>query len=175
MSNVDNFIYNMQPYAEQASKQLGISRDFILAQWAHESAWGGSDLSKSGYNYGGIKNVGQSYAAGTLYGHARYNSTSDFVKDYIRVMQLDRYKKVRDATTHQGEIMAIGNSGYAEDPAYTSKMAKIVGMVAGKDIPMQEIGWQEKTGVFFSDDWKEPKTYLSVGALGFVLLLWLFK
>lgn len=175
MSNVDKFVYALGADATRASKALGISKEFILAQWAHESAWGQSQLSQQGYNFGGIKNVGQKQASGTLFGHAKYNSTSAFVDDYIRVMSLDRYAKVRAATTYQGEIQAIANSGYAEDPAYASKMTKIVSMVSGKNIPAGDPGWSEQTGVYVKEEWTQPKTLMSVGALGFVLLLWLFK
>lgn len=175
--NKDVYLRSMSPYAAKASKQLGVTKEFILAQWAHESGWGGSQLSSQGYNHAGLKKSSYSKtAAGTLLGHARYNSLNDFVSDYVRVMQLPYYKNVLAADTLEGEINAIGNSPYAEDPNYTSKMRSIAGGIAGKKLPdvVNDDGLSG-SGVFTDTDLSSPKTIFSVGALGFVLLLWLFK
>lgn len=177
MSTKDIYLRSMSPYASRASKELGVTKEFILAQWAHESGWGKSGLSKEGYNHSGIKLSQYSPTAkGTIYGHAKYNSLNDFVTDYVRVMKLPYYKDVLKASTLEGEIQAIGNSPYAEDPNYTSKMRNIAGGIVGKELPntVNDDGLSGH-GIFIKEDWTQPKTLASVGALGFVLLLWLFK
>lgn len=124
-TNLDYF-YRMFPYAKQAAAGTGVPVAVILAQWAHETGFGTSDVAKNANNHGGIKYAdGFSIADGKYGAYAKYNTLDKFVQDYIRVMNLSYYADVRAAGSDQGAIDALGMSPYAEDPAYSSKISGI--------------------------------------------------
>lgn len=124
------YLNEMLPYAMQASNSLGIDPNLILAQWAHETGYGTSNVSQNN-NHGGIKYTGRSpYQAGKANGHATYSSVDQFVKDYVRVMNLSYYDKVRGASSVQDTIEALHRSPYATDPSYGSKVEKHFGIVS---------------------------------------------
>lgn len=107
----------MLPYAQQASAAVSIPVSVILGQWALESYYGTSDIAKHANNHGGIKYVSASTQRyRTSAGYAGYGSESEFVKDYIRVMGLNVYTAVRQASDSdiEGTLRALGNSPYAE-------------------------------------------------------------
>lgn len=117
MSVQTDFFSKVLPYAQTASKDLDIPVSVILAQWAHESAYGQSDLAKRSGNLAGIKHVASSVDGGRPatgmyadYGH----DMSLFVQDYERVLKLSYYKSVRDAVSVDDTAKALGASPYAE-------------------------------------------------------------
>lgn len=122
MSSKDTFINRMWSHAVRAGQALGMPPEVIVTQWGHESAWGSSDLSKRANNYAGIKYIGQKQANFKSGMYAGYSSVSGFVNDYIRVMGLGYYDKVRSAGSIEATIRALGNSPYAEDPQYGNKL-----------------------------------------------------
>ena len=120
----------MLPYAKKASIGLGIPTSVILAQWAHESAYGTSYGATHRLNFGGISNfIGKPYNwskaikveprpknEGSWYNV--YSSVDDFVDDYIHVMNLSYYKDVRSAGATPGiedDVLALAKSPYAGD------------------------------------------------------------
>lgn len=117
MSNKDNYIGRMWAYAKQAEAGTGIPAEVIVIQWGHETGWGTSDLVKRANNHGGIKanSRGRDFVSGM---YAGYNNTGNFVKDYIRVMNLSYYDKVRAADSIDDTIRELDASPYAEDENY---------------------------------------------------------
>lgn len=130
MNAKEVFFEKMQPYAARASSELGIPSSVILAQWAHESAYGTSWGATHRLNFGGISN-----GTGTIYSWSKaasleprpanegawyyvYKSIDDFVDDYIHVMNLSYYGDVRRAGATPGvedDVLALAKSPYAGD------------------------------------------------------------
>lgn len=126
----ESFFQNMLPYAKKASAELGIPSSVILAQWAHESAYGESYGAKHRLNFAGISNfIGKPYSwskaikveprpksEGSWYNV--YANASDFTDDYVHVMNLKYYDKVRAAGKTPGiddDILQLAKSPFAAD------------------------------------------------------------
>lgn len=112
-----NFFSKMLPYAIEAHNGVGGKEpvSVILAQWAVESARGTSRLALESNNYGGIKYVpGLSIAVGKDSGgvFARYDSLEQFTQDYIRVMNLSYYEKVRNDSRVEQAVKDLAASPY---------------------------------------------------------------
>lgn len=114
----EGFFNKFQPYAQQASKALDMPVSVILAQWAHESWYGYSDLAQRANNYAGIKYSKNTVGGGQSGAYAAYSSISVFVQDYIRVLKLSYYDKVRTEETSKLEYIEtaedLGKSPFAE-------------------------------------------------------------
>lgn len=127
----EQYVNEMLPYAMEASSATGINPHVIVAQWAHETGYGTSAVSRNN-NHGGIKYIdGRSpYQSGEANGHATFDSIEDFVKDYIRVVNLSYYDAVRSAAGVEATIQAFHKSPYATDPNYGDKVLKHYGIVS---------------------------------------------
>lgn len=132
------FVTEMMPYALEAAALTGVAPEVILAQAAHESAWG---TKAPGNNYFGIKGAGQTFAT-TEYvnGHKvstrdsfrSYSSPRESFMDWARLMTTkERYSPVVSATDRKSQIAALAKSGYATDPRYGAKVGSIADRVAG--------------------------------------------
>lgn len=122
--NQQGFMKEMQGYAMQAGAVLGMPYQVILAQWALESTYGTSDLSKRANNYAGIKyNSHADFKSGS---YAGYNNKERFVQDYIRVLQLPYYNGVRQAGGIRETIAELDKSPYASDSNYGSKLLSMI-------------------------------------------------
>ena len=131
------FIQNYLPYAQEASALTGIDPGVILAQAAHETAWG---RKAPGNNFFGIKGGGQTFATHEYIGGKRVNMKAGFRRyddprgsflDWAKLMQTPRYAKVLAAKTPEEQIKALKAAGYATDPAYVSKLSNVRDQVAG--------------------------------------------
>ncbi len=127
MSRKD-WLESVEPEAKIAAGRLGLDPYVVLAQWAHETGWGGSNLARNHNNLAGVKKVqhskGGAYRADGA-GHAGYPDRDGFVQDYIRVLRLPYYDEVRGADAPRQQIAALGDSPYAEDPAYGEKLERV--------------------------------------------------
>jgi flagellum-specific peptidoglycan hydrolase FlgJ len=131
---MSNFFSEMNDAAAIASDLTDIPKEVILAQWALESAFGTSDLSKRANNYAGIKSSskGKDFVSGS---YAGYNSKDSFARDYARVMNLSYYDKVREAKGVNETIDELAKSPYAEDTSYGDKLKKVLGDMSGISLP----------------------------------------
>lgn len=138
-----SFVKSMQPYAEQAASQLGVSSDTLIAQAALETGWGqhipaGGDGTSSlnlfgvkagaGWNgaavnaqtteYGGVSpsSVSQPFRA--------YSSVQQGVNDYVTLLQ--RHPRYQQALGSGADVHAFASAltrgGYATDPSYAQKL-----------------------------------------------------
>lgn len=132
---MNDFYKKYLPYAEKVKKMLGQPVALTLAQWKLETGGGTSRLAKESNNLGGIKYSKYSEYADketVVYpkmSYARYNTLDDFVNDYVRVLKLGYYDDVRKAyatKTINDDVIALGNSPYAEDPNYQKKLFRII-------------------------------------------------
>ena len=126
----------------EASKRTGIDPRIIVAQAALETGWG---KSAPGNNYFGIKSHGQpggQTLATTEVVNGKqvrvndqfrqYASPADSVQGYADfVTQNPRYEAVRQAQGLDAQVAALGQSGYATDPQYATKIGSIA-----KSIPI---------------------------------------
>ncbi len=136
-----SFVKRMEPYAQQAAAQLGVSPDAVIAQAALETGWGQHVPSAGGAsssNLFGIK-AGSSWNGGSVtaltsevdQGGARvlpqafraYDSLQQGVSDYVSLLQGSRYSGARNTGT---DVTAFANGlahgGYATDPNYVQKL-----------------------------------------------------
>lgn len=110
-----DFYEKLLPYARKAGALLDIPASVILGQWSYESARGTSSLAERTGNFAGIKHVSSSIDYGSSGMYADYKHNLDtFTADYVRVMELSYYNKVRDAVSVQDTIEALSLSPYAE-------------------------------------------------------------
>jgi len=148
-SHVQGFIQQHDAAARAASAESGIPASFMVAQAAHESGWGrreitGADGAKS-HNVFGIKATpgwkGRTVDVKTtevINGQAvkvtakfrAYGSYDEAFKDYARLISgNDRYAKVvaqAQSGNAAGFARGLQQAGYATDPAYASKLAKVI-------------------------------------------------
>lgn len=128
----ETYFQKMTPHANRASQSLGIPVPVILAQWGLETGFGTSAAAKNLNNHAGIKSnsQGADYNGGT---YAGYHSLNSFVSDYIRVMNLSYYNKVRQVGKTgniANTVKALDDSPWAEDKQYYSKIMNIITGVA---------------------------------------------
>jgi len=144
------FVQQIEPYAAQAAKILGVSADALIAQAALETGWGqhlpGGTGDGTSHNYFGIKGgerwQGQSVGAQTVEydaGNAQtrqqpfrsYGSVGQGVQDYVNLLQANA--RYRHALGTGDDVMAFATGlqrgGYATDPAYVEKLAATAGQV----------------------------------------------
>lgn len=139
------FFSKYAPYAELTQILHGVPASVTLAQAALESAWGESGLTKNANNFFGIKAdsswIGPSYAAGTyeyingvktwvpgskfrkyITAQGSFDDHAKFLKKFNRYAGLFKLP-VSDVA---GWATGLQSAGYATDPAYASKLIKII-------------------------------------------------
>ena len=139
-----SFVQQIEPYAQRASAQLGVSSTSLIAQAALETGWGthmpaGSDCGGSSHNLFGIKAgaswSGQAVSARTTeYGGGTaasvpqsfraYSSLQQGVNDYVTLLRRSPGYQSALGTgddTH-AFASALQRGGYATDPDYVQKL-----------------------------------------------------
>ncbi|MHB1590529.1 MAG: flagellar assembly peptidoglycan hydrolase FlgJ [Sulfuricella sp.] len=142
-----DFVDKLWPHAVEAGKELGIPPHFLLGQAALESGWGkrairGQD-GRDSFNLFGIK-AGAKWggevatAATTEYvngapqarreGFRAYGSYAESFRDYAALLRSNpRYQGVfRQNIDAAGFARVMQQAGYATDPMYASKLARVV-------------------------------------------------
>jgi flagellar protein FlgJ len=142
----EDFIEKVLPVAEKAAKALNLEPKFLVAQAALETGWGkyviDNEQGKSSYNFFGIKAdqrwQGDSATATThefIEGKKltvkepfrSYNSIEESFNDYVDFISGSERYKAAVASSDNGETYAkeLQNAGYATDPKYAEKIARI--------------------------------------------------
>jgi len=145
--HVQSFIQKHDAAAKSAQEQTGIPASFMLAQAAHESGWGKREISnKDGspsFNVFGIKatpgwtgKVAEVQTTEYIDGKAQkvtakfraYGSYDEAFKDYARLIgSNERYRDVvAKAGTAEGFARGLQKAGYATDPEYADKLARVI-------------------------------------------------
>ncbi|MHB1290724.1 MAG: flagellar assembly peptidoglycan hydrolase FlgJ [Sulfuricella sp.] len=145
--NPKDFVDKLWPHAVEASKELGIPPHFLLGQAALESGWGkrairGQDGQDSLNLFGikaGAKWGGEVVAAATTEyvngaPQARreefraYGSYAESFRDYAALLRSNpRYQGVFGQDVDAaGFARVMQQAGYATDPMYASKLARVV-------------------------------------------------
>jgi len=149
-----SFIERMRDHAADAQKTTGIPAQFVLGQAALESGWGKREIRDSSgiptYNLFGIKAgsgwqgrtvdvVTTEYENGTakkVVGKFRaYNNYLEAFRDWAQlIVGNKRYAEVVDSGRAGGSVEEFANglarAGYATDPDYGAKLARVIGSIA---------------------------------------------
>lgn len=157
-TNKTAFISSIMPAAIQYGQQIGVDPRIIVAQAAHESAWG---RSAPGNNYFGIKSHGKG-GGQTFTTHEvingqrvkindsfrRFDSPSDSVAGYADFLKSNkRYQPMLAAQGLDAQIDALGRSGYATDPNYADRIRSIAKSIPlGSQIASQEASPPQASG-----------------------------
>lgn len=137
------FVRRMWPHAQEAARRLGVAPEVLIAQAAHETAWGRSVPrfadGRTSHNLFGIKAsrgwTGERVVNSTFEfingvavrlkdGFRAYPSYADSFNDYVRFLQVNpRYSQalesVGDGFSYLRELQ---RAGYATDPKYARKI-----------------------------------------------------
>jgi len=147
--HVQDFIQKHDGAAKSAQAATGIPASFMIAQAAHESGWGKREIlnkdGSSSFNVFGIKagpgwtgKVAEVHTTEYVDGKPQrvtakfraYGSYEEAFKDYAKLISgNDRYRDVvAKASTGSAEGFAKGlqKAGYATDPEYASKLARVI-------------------------------------------------
>jgi flagellar protein FlgJ len=146
ISSAVDFVKQLQPFAQQAAKSLGIDPNALLAQAALESGWGNSVIKNtdgtSSYNLFNIKadrswrgkqsqvstlEFDQGIARRVSSGFRAYNSFQESFNDYVNFIRDNpRYETALTKVNNAGQYMReLQRAGYATDPSYADKVMHI--------------------------------------------------
>lgn len=141
------FVNQIWPHAEEASRRTGIPPQFMVAQAALETGWGEKIVrhadGRSSYNLFNIK-VGSSwqgesvgrkvkeYQGNTPHTEAArfrsYGSYAEAFRDYANLLsRSERYADVLGQRTPDGFARSLQKAGFATDPMYADKITRIIG------------------------------------------------
>lgn len=141
------FVRRMWPHAQDAARQLGVAPEVLIAQAAHETAWGKSMPrfadGRDSYNLFGIKAdrswQGERVVNSTLEfvngsavrqrdGFRAYGSYAESFNDYARFIQVNpRYGEALNVVSDGAAYLrALQRAGYATDPAYARKIQALM-------------------------------------------------
>lgn len=145
--SVEAFSNALWPHAQAASRQTGISPQFLMAQAALETGWGKYEPrladGRQSFNLFGIK-AGSNWsgpvaeATTTEYVNGSpvrrverfraYGSYAEAFDDYARLLtSLPRYAQVLGARDPATFARGLQSAGYASDPAYADKLTRVIG------------------------------------------------
>lgn len=144
------FVSALWPHAIATSQATGIPAQFIVGHAALESAWGRSELrfsdGRPSHNLFGIKAGGHwqgdtvetsttEYVNGIpekrVERFRAYSSYAEAFKDYTQLlMQSPRYAAVVGSRDAASFARGLQKAGYATDPAYASKLERVIGGLA---------------------------------------------
>lgn len=144
--SADEFVDAIQPHAERAAKALGIPAQVLVAQAALETGWGKHQIrnadGSASHNFFGIKadaawkgahasTSTQEYADGKAHTEQAkfrsYGSIGEAFDDYVNFIKSN--PRYANALRHGGDaghyVHGLQKAGYATDPAYAQKIARI--------------------------------------------------
>jgi peptidoglycan hydrolase FlgJ len=141
------FVQQHQAAAQAAATGSGVPAAFMVAQAAHESGFGRSEIrnadGSSSHNLFGIKatagwkgKVAEITTTEVVDGQAQkvrakfraYDSYAESFSDYARMLkESPRYQQVlANAQSAQGFAQGLQRAGYATDPAYAAKLTRVI-------------------------------------------------
>jgi len=144
--------------AERVAARLGVPSNAVMAQWAMESGWGTSQLSKTANNFGGIKEwkSGPSVnmptkeevngkKVSTTANFKKFTDINQYADEYGNFLSGKRYDKVRGQKEPIGFANALAESGYATtNPREYS--SSIMGAMKSVDRLLPEIRTTKPSG-----------------------------
>ena len=124
-----NFIEVVGAIASADMKNSGVAASLTTAQAILESAWGKSELTKTGNALFGIKATkdwkGKTLTRKTT--EYEDDTWEDSVKDHSTFLKkYKRYAKVIGETDYKEACNAVAAAGYASDPEYAKKLIELI-------------------------------------------------
>lgn len=149
--NRQQFIAEMMPHAQRIAQRTGLDPRLIIAQAAQETGWG---RSAPGNNYFGIKSHGKSggnrlatnevvngqtvRVRDSFRSYSDMGASADGYAEFLRTNP--RYKAMLAAGDLDGQLAALGRSGYATDPNYASTVGSIARSITLPGTPQKSAG-----------------------------------
>lgn len=148
----ETFISDIMPHAMRVAQETGLDPRLVIAQAGLESGWG---KSAPGNNYFGIKSHGtpggQTLATTEVVNgknvptndsFRQYGGMGESAMGYADFLKTNpRYKPMLSAQGLDAQVEALGQSGYATDPNYGSKVGSIARSIqlpgGGAEKPVQ--------------------------------------
>lgn len=147
----DRFLEKLSGVAQEVSSSLGLSPTLVLAHAALESGWGGKSIKKAdgseSYNLFGIK-AGKDWNGKTvdvlttefidgrmqkrIETFRAYDSYADAFQDYASLLKRRFGDAIGAGADGVGFARALQANGYATDPNYANKLAKVAQSVAAR-------------------------------------------
>jgi hypothetical protein len=134
MDNVKRFAQTYGPVATEVGQRIGVAPDVLLGQWGLETGWGKSVIPGTN-NLGNIKDFsgGGQRAVDNMTGssdaYRSYATPSAFGSDFADLIS----RRYRGAVGSGADVnkfaTALKTGGYAEDPAYVSKLSGATNLV----------------------------------------------
>ena len=145
-ANSKEFVNRVWPHAVEASRSTGIPPQFLVGHSALESGWGRSEIQRpdgsNSFNLFGVK-AGKNWhgatveASTTEYVNGQpqqvverfraYASYEEAFRDYANLLRNNqRYSAVIGSQDGAEFAKRLQQAGYATDPAYADKLAKII-------------------------------------------------
>jgi len=153
-NSVDGFLDKLAGIAQTTAEALGLSPHLLLAQAALETGWGRKAIKtatgQESFNLFGIKAdkhwTGETVAVKTTeYIHGRpqkmvqsfraYTSYAESYADYARLIKHRYGDAMAKGATAEGFGQALQARGYATDPNYAQKIARVAQSVAYRLAP----------------------------------------
>lgn len=149
-ANARDFVARVLPDAQAAARETGIPVGFLIAHAALETGWGRSEPKhadgSASHNLFGIKAgrnwSGDSVDASTteyvqgipqrrIERFRAYGSYAESFRDYANLLTTNpRYAGVVGAQDAGQFARGLQSAGYATDPAYATKLERVIGSVA---------------------------------------------
>ena len=124
-----SFIKQYYPLAISAGKTYPVPADFTISQAILESNSGTSHLFKNSNNAFGIK-ANLLWRGNKFMGYRAYDTPEDSFADHSKFLASNsRYKAAFNYTDPLQFAQAVATAGYAEDPQYINKIAKLLPLV----------------------------------------------
>jgi flagellar protein FlgJ len=151
----NDFVGRIWPHAVEAGRSLGVRPEFLIGQAALETGWGRAEPKRAdghpSYNLFGVK-AGRNWTGDTaeattteyVDGVAQqrverfraYGSYAEAFRDYAGLLSSNtRYASVLGATDAVSFARGLQRAGYATDPAYADKLARVIGGLAMQEAP----------------------------------------
>lgn len=134
MDNVKRFAQTYGPVAIEVGQRIGVAPDVLLGQWGLETGWGKSVIPGTN-NLGNIKDFsgGGTRAIDNMTGsndaYRSYATPGAFGSDFADLISR-RYRGAVGAGSDANKFAgALKAGGYAEDPAYVSKLTGATNLV----------------------------------------------
>jgi flagellar protein FlgJ len=148
------FLSSIAPWAQEASRSLGVSPNIVAAHAALESGWGRRPLRDSAgqdtHNLFGIKaqpgwqgarvealttEYQENQAVKKVDGFRSYPDYASAFRDYAKLLQDNpRYREALN-TGNDANVFAraLARGGYATDPTYAAKLAHVARQIQSLD------------------------------------------
>ncbi|GGC74573.1 hypothetical protein GCM10011396_22280 [Undibacterium terreum] len=160
------FLASIAPWAQQAGERLGVSADLVAAHAALESGWGRHPLRQA--DGGDTNNLFALKAAGNWRGGIAQSLTTEYeggnalkkteafrsypdqasaFKDYAQLLLNNpRYRSaLNTGSDAHAFAQGLARGGYATDPAYAGKLARIADQIQAGRVATQHDATVAKT------------------------------